>query len=152
MFEPAVPAMPKESLTPDARVPIPAGHVEALRTSLLELHQVCADALSHVSLRHLRAGDSLAEVRACRRELALLDRLLDAIGWPGEPAGEQPVVLAGPQAPLREAVWLALTHATATLDEAARLHWQGACDLDELTASLDAVSARLALLRQLEAA
>ena len=136
--------------TPDARVAIPGDQVPAVRASLLELYQVCADALSHSTARYLEAENGGSHLEARRDELAVLDRLLGQLGWPRErPAGE-PAVLCGPLAPIREALWLALTHASAALDEAARGYWDGATALGALTAALETARVRLELLAEVD--
>jgi hypothetical protein len=131
---------------------VPSEQVEAIRTSLLELYQVCADALNHDATRHLRAGDSLPAVQARRAELAALDRMLGQVGWPGEPAADDAVELSGPRPGLREVVWVALVRATTELEEACRRYWHGGNDLGGLDARLEAVRARLAMLARVDEA
>jgi hypothetical protein len=138
--------MPPRPPTPEARLPVPGDQVDALRSSLLELYQVCADALNHAATRQLQAGDALASLAGHRGELASLERLLAQLGWPGEPATGPPPVLTGPPGLLREAAWLALIRATAALDEAA----QRGAPLGELTTAVEVVAARIALLAEVE--
>jgi len=76
-------------------VPVPAAQVEAIRIGLLELYQVCADALHHDTARHLRTRDGLDAVLARRAELSALDALLEQVGWPGQRAGKRAVPRRG---------------------------------------------------------
>jgi hypothetical protein len=138
--------MPKSPATPEIEIAIPPDQLEAIRTSLLELYQVSADALAHDATRHLRAGDAIATVHAHRDELAALDRMLEQAGWPGEPSSGDPVTLAATGARLREVLWLALCRATTELDEACGGYWHGASDVPTLLELSDRVRARLAML------
>jgi hypothetical protein len=136
---------------PEITIPVPAGQVEAIRTGLLELYQVCADALRHDAVRHLRSGDSLDALLARRAELSELDRLLTQVGWPGESGASRAAALAGPEPRVREVVYVALSRAAADLEEACRDYWHGGSELDELARLHDDVRARLTMLEQLEA-
>jgi hypothetical protein len=131
---------------------VPAGQVEAIRTSALELYQVCADALNHDAVRHLRSGEPLETLHARRAELAALERILDDVGWPGERVGEGSVTLTGPRRRLREVVWVALSRAATDLDAACRAYWHGGSDVTGLTRQVDDVHARLAMLAAVEGA
>ncbi|MCW3066844.1 MAG: hypothetical protein JWN32_4016, partial [Solirubrobacterales bacterium] len=115
---------------------VPAEQLDAVRTSLLELYQVCADALHHDAERHLRSGDSLETVLARRAELTEVDRLLEQAGWPGQTVGKRAVALAATRPRLREVVQIALSRAAVDLEEACRAYWHGGSELDELARHL----------------
>src|SRR5581483_1369061 len=144
--------MSKTPSSPQVSVTIAPEQLEAIRTSLLELYQVCADALNHDVTRHLRAGDALTTMQARRAELASLDRLLAQSGWPGEPGTHDPVTFSGPAGRLREVAWLALLRATSELDEACGRYWRGDVDVAELGGLLDTARDRLAMLADIAAA
>jgi len=134
-----------------ATVSIPPEQLDAVRTAVLELYQVCADALNHDATRHLRTGDKLESVRSRRSNLAVFDRMFEEIGWPGEPATKSPVTLSGPRVRLHEVVWVALSRAVSILDESCREYWHGGSELDELASDVEDVQALFALLAELEA-
>jgi hypothetical protein len=143
--------MPAQGTTrPEVTLSVPADQVEAIRTSVLELYQVCADALRYDTERHLRAGESLETVLRRRAELSALDALLEQVGWPGQPVARRAVSLAGAQPRVREVVYVALARAATDLEAACRGYWQGTNELDELTAHLEDVRARLGLLQRVE--
>jgi hypothetical protein len=138
--------------TEQVTVPVPPAQVDAIRISLLELYQVCADALHHDAARHLRTRDGLDAVLARRAELSALDGLLEQVGWPGQRAGKRAVALAGTRPRVREVVYVALARATADLDEASRAYWHGGSQVDGLAHQVEDVRARLAMLERIEAA
>jgi hypothetical protein len=142
--------MPKQVPTSGVEVTVPVEQLEAIRTSLFELFQVCADALDHDATRHLRVADSLTAVHARRAELATLDAMLEQIGWPGEPSADGPVTLSAAAPRLREVVWVALARAATELEEACGGYWHGESDLEELRRRLAAVRERLAMLAHVE--
>jgi hypothetical protein len=141
----------RRTTSAEITVSVPAGQLDAVRTSLVELYQVCADALHHDAARLLRSGDSLDTVLARRAELSALDRLLEQAGWPGQTVGKRAIALAGTPPRLREVVQVALSRAAVELEEACRAYWHGGSELDELAHHLADVRARLAMLEGVEA-
>jgi hypothetical protein len=144
--------MPERRTTrAEVTVSVPVEQVDAIRTSLLELYQVCADALRHDAERHLRAGGSLDAVLGRRAELSALDALLGQVGWPGQRVARRPVALAGTRPRVREVVYVALARAATDLEEACRGYWHGEGELDDVAGHVEDVRARLALLARVEA-
>jgi hypothetical protein len=144
--------MPKQPNPDDIEVTVPLDQLDAIRTSLLELYQVSADALNHDATRHLRTGDSLAAVHGRRAELAVLDGMLEQVGWPGDPAIEDGIRLSASPPRLREAIWVALSRAAGDLDDACGGYWHGGSDLDELRRRLETVRGLLTMLAEAEGA
>jgi hypothetical protein len=128
---------------------VPVGLVACIRDTTLLLYRAAVEAL-HLALgAHGEAGSTLGEVRRHRARLTELGRMLDQVGWPGEPVphGE----LAGSRDVLRDVLHGSLIDAGERLAVACDAGWRGEASADGVRSAAGEVIALDLLLRQLEA-
>jgi len=130
-------------------VELPAALVPCVRETVLLQYRAALEAL-HLAFGALgQAATSLDEVRRGRDRLGRLDALLEAVGWPGEPAAAA-VGLAGPADVLRDALHGSLIDAGERLAVACEGSWRGEASADSVRSAAGEVIALDRLLRELE--
>jgi hypothetical protein len=134
----------------EVAVEVPAPVVPAVRDTVVLLYRATAEALQLSLDAHGRGGEPAREVSRHRARLEQLGRMLDRLGWPGEPAGAGPVELRGPREVVHDALHGALIDAGERLAVACAATWHSEASeasVHELAAQVIALDR---LVRELE--
>jgi hypothetical protein len=108
----------------EVAVQVPARVVPTVRETVVLLYRATVEAL-HLALgAYGESGEALGEARCHRDRLRRLDRLLDQVGWPGEPIPDV-VEAAGARAVLHDVLHGALIDAGERLSVACGSAWRG---------------------------
>jgi hypothetical protein len=108
----------------EVAVQVPARAVPTVRETAVLLYRATVEAL-HLALgAYGESAEALREARCHRDRLHRLDRLLDQVGWPGEPVPGV-VELAGARAVLHDTLHGALIDAGERLSVACAAAWRG---------------------------
>jgi hypothetical protein len=136
----------------EVAVEVPAPVVPAVRDTVVLLYRATAEALQLSLEAHRESREPAREVGRHRARLEELGRMLDRLGWPGEPpepAG--PVELRGPREVVHDALHGALIDAGERLAVACSATWHSEASeasVRELAAQVIALDG---LVRELEA-
>jgi hypothetical protein len=136
----------------EVAVEVPAPVVPAVRDTVVLLYRATAEALQLSLDAHSRGGEPAREVGRHRARLEQLGRMLDRLGWPGEPLeAASPVELRGPREVVHDALHGALIDAGERLAVACSATWHSEASeasVRELAAQVIALDG---LVRELEA-
>jgi hypothetical protein len=159
--EPAVPsrASDERNAMAEVAVEVPAPVVPAVRDTLVLLYRATTEALQLSLDAHSQGREPAREVGRHRARLEQLGRMLDRLGWPGEPPASSawppgaagPVELRGPREVVHDALHGALIDAGERLAVACSATWHSEASeasVRELAAQVIALDG---LVRELDA-
>jgi hypothetical protein len=133
----------------EVAVQVPAQIVPRLRETVVLLYRATLEALQLSLGACGGSGEDRREVQCHRRRLARLDRLLEQVGWPGDPVAEA-VRLSAPSGLLQDALRGALIDAGERLSVAGAARRRGEASAASVRAAAAEVIALDRLVREVE--